>query len=250
MTKKRVVNFILIVGILILVGLGLYQVWIFESRKAMDEELRLEVVSVPEIDGKDPELSDGPYDRTIDWAKLHNINPDIVGWIYVPDTVIDYPILMGDKYEKADEFGNYSYLGSIFIDDGTDLDKDKHTILFGHNMASGQMFGHLKEYAEKAYTSSHNVAYIYTPQKTKEYALTSIFTCDKGDEVFQLDPNNDPLARMSVDELNRYMEQRCNDTFQNGKGNVLTLSTCYGRQGTSNRLTVHFSVNREKYVIN
>ncbi len=248
MRKKRIVSWILVLGIFVLIGLGLREVYLFESRRAQDNSLREQVVSVPRIEGKEPSLSDGPYDRKIDWNSLHNINPDIVGWIYVPDTVIDYPVLMGDKYEKADEFGNYSYLGSIFVDKESDLDQDNHVIVFGHNMRSGQMFGKLKEYLKEDYAKAHSTLYLYTPKRTKEYHLTSLFTCDKKDEVFQLNPTSDPLAKMSVKELNEYLEKRCNYTFETGEGNVITLSSCYGRQGTSNRLTVHFSVSREKYV--
>ena len=81
-----------------------------------------------------------PMERTIDFAALQRINPEIVGWLYVPQIGVDSPILTGQtdtEYLTKDFEGAYSPLGSIFTFAGARL-SDSQVYLFAHNMASGQ----------------------------------------------------------------------------------------------------------------
>ena len=99
-----------------------------------------------------------PMERTIDFAALQRINPEIVGWLYVPQIGVDSPILTGQtdtEYLTKDFEGAYSPLGSIFTFAGARL-SDSQVYLFAHNMASGQMFGSLKQ------------AYLYTPERVRK----------------------------------------------------------------------------------
>ena len=84
----------------------------------------------------------------IDFDKLKKLNPEIIAWIYIPGLKISYPVMhTGDnnKYLHTTYRGTYAYAGSIFMDCDNDPDfYDRHTIIYGHNMNNGTMFGRLR----------------------------------------------------------------------------------------------------------
>ena len=96
-----------------------------------------------------PEINEGPPENEISEtlillrAKLKNLretNPDVIGWISIPGTVIDYPIVQTDNndyYLDHSITGTYLKSGSIFVDYRNESDwSDKNTIIYGHNLAS------------------------------------------------------------------------------------------------------------------
>lgn len=252
---KRLINVILITAMLVLLGFGFRELGIFISAERMNESLREEVVKVPKVDEGEEKYLDpnDPFNRYIDFKTLKGINEDIVGWIYIPDSLIDYPILRGSsdqKYLYKDYTGKYSVIGSIFMFSDAELGTDDHVIFFGHNMISKQMFGGLKDYKSADYASTHMKAYIYTPDRTKECDLISTFRCYKMDEVFELNVSDE--EKKSVSEWHNSLNERSIYplSIPNTAGQIFTLSTCDGYTGTSNRLTVNFAVTKEKYILN
>ena len=85
---------------------------------------------------------------SIDWEHLKSINPDIIGWIEIKDTKINYPILQDNNslfYLKHSYDKRYNSNGSIFTTN-TNPFTDEETILYGHNMKNGSMFADLHKY--------------------------------------------------------------------------------------------------------
>lgn len=102
-----------------------------------------------------------PY-ITADYAGLRELNPDIVGWIAIPDTPISYPVMQAadnQLYLKRDSSGKKSSNGAVFLDANNSLSPlDQNTILYAHNMGQGretEMFGPLLLYKEKEYLEAH-----------------------------------------------------------------------------------------------
>ncbi|MBQ8000937.1 MAG: class B sortase [Ruminococcus sp.] len=102
-----------------------------------------------------PTLPDGtPYTETQDWVELKNINTDIKAWIHIPNTAINYPVLMSDKdgygyqyYLHRNYDGSYLYAGSIFIDYRSSQGvNSKNIITHGHKMNNGTMYHDLVNY--------------------------------------------------------------------------------------------------------
>ena len=91
----------------------------------------------------------------IDFANLQAENPDVVGWIYSPDTVINYPVMKGetnDTYLHTMLNGQYNSSGSIFMDYRNNPDLSNYvTILYGHHMKNGSMFASLHKYSDQTY---------------------------------------------------------------------------------------------------
>lgn len=180
-------------------------------------------------------------DREINWKKLHKINEDIVGWIYVPDTKIDYPIMAGDAknyYLKHNYKKEYNILGSIFLPDQMDLN-DAHLLFYGHNMKSGRMFGQLSNYSSKDYWSDHKNVYVYTPTENRNYQVFSAFSTTTKHKLYQQGyVRHTPEYEQLLDSLVSDGTYSKETSFDNGI-QTLTLSTCVGRGGFTDRYVVN-----------
>lgn len=106
----------------------------------------------------------------IDFEELRKINPDVVGWLSMKDTVIDYPVVKGkdnDYYLKHLFTGEYNTLGTLFVDfRNYDLFEDKNTIIYGHSMLNGSMFFILEEYKKQSFYDEHPEFTFVTPDKS------------------------------------------------------------------------------------
>lgn len=108
-----------------------------------------------------------PYNRQIDFTALNNLNKDVIGWIFIPGTRIDEPVLKGannDTYLRTNIYKKYMLAGTIFIDenDGKDFNDDK-TIIYGHNMTNGTRFGQISKFQNFEFFDEHPNVYIYKP---------------------------------------------------------------------------------------
>ena len=120
-------------------------------------------------------------DLTVDWSSLRAINPDIVAWIYVPGTEVNYPVVQGDDNEeylhKAFD-GSTGWLasaGTIFLDSSNDPGfSDRNSALYGHHMNDGSMFATFADFVDQDLFDSHRDIYVLTPNgnyRLKTFAL-------------------------------------------------------------------------------
>lgn len=175
------------------------------------------------------DTSEDPLMRQIDFKALKEINPDIIGWLYIPQIGVDLPVLQGENnshYLHVDFEGNASLLGSIFTwAEADEKLSDSHICLFGHNMRSGQMFGRLHEFEDPGFMGENGQLYLYTPERSKELEVTSVFKCEMSDRIFQ------------------------SGWTREESGQMVTLSTCSGYGGKSGRLVVNCRMERERLVL-
>lgn len=121
----------------------------------------------------DEEVSTESVDDTVwpdvDFEALKAINPDIVGWIYLEGTEINYPVVRGSDnsyYLNKLYDGTPNGSGSIFMDYRNEPNfVDKNNILYGHSMKNGTMFTAIKRFKNQAYYDEHPVALLMTPEK-------------------------------------------------------------------------------------
>lgn len=213
--------------ILLLLGISIYFLYLaYQEHKPFAEaKIKNESIKGAVILDDAPE---NPLDRKIDFQMLQGMNPDIVGWLYVPQIGVDAPVLKGSNdsmYLYTDFEGNYSPLGAVFTWSHADERlTDSHLCLFAHNMLSGQMFGRLKEFQNPDFEEQNPAFYLYTPERSKEVEVMSVFECEMTDEVFQ-------------------------DNWQESEVQTVTLATCTGYDVTPYRLAVNGKVVREKLVL-
>lgn len=95
-------------------------------------------------------------EKNIDWNKLKEINKDIIAWIEIPDTIINYPILKDNNlyYLKHSYNKKYNSNGSIFTTNKNPFEEFE-TLLYGHNMKNGSMFSILDKYMDEDFLYTH-----------------------------------------------------------------------------------------------
>lgn len=104
---------------------------------------------------------------SVDFDTLRETGPDIIGWLTLPDTAINYPVTQTEDneyylYHLYD--GTYNKVGCLFADYENKADfSDRNIIIYGHNMRDGSMFATLNEYDEQSYFDAHKQMYLVTP---------------------------------------------------------------------------------------
>ena len=116
----------------------------------------------------------------VDFESFQKVNPDIIGWLYCEDTVINYPVLHGadnDMYLRHLYDHTYNTAGSIFVESlNRGGFQDANTIIYGHNMHNDTMFGTLDEWGKQEYFDQHPIFWLLTPEQDYKVELLGGYT--------------------------------------------------------------------------
>jgi sortase B len=127
---------------------------------------------------------------SIDFEELQKAYPNVAGWLYCEDSVINYPIMKGsdnDYYLHHSYDGSYSSSGALFIDaENLDDFQDYNTIIYGHHMKNGSMFASLSKWAEQDYYDSHRVMWLLTPNQNYKIVLFSEYTTSAYSDTYRI----------------------------------------------------------------
>lgn len=163
--------------------------------------------------------------------ELQEKNPDIYAYIRIEDTVISYPVVLGednDFYLVHDPI-NRGYLdhGSIFADwrcNRRGIEYNRNTVLYGHHMSTGMMFAHLTKFNDEEFFRSHLI-YLYTTDGLYIYQPFSFFKTDKRHQYFRVIFDSEEDYAGFLQEM-----QNCSqfetDIQLTTADRILTLSTC------------------------
>lgn len=176
----------------------------------------------------------------INLSALREVNPDVLGWIRIPDTKIDYPLMKG---EDNDFYLHHTWdkqpnsVGSIFLEHLNSANlTDYNTIIYGHNMGNGSMFGELDNFTIQSHWEKHPYVYILTDAGVWRYEIFAFFRADVDSVTYSINPERDDTKR---EFLNLSLENSKIDTgiVPDLTDRILTLSTCSGMD-YSNRYVV------------
>lgn len=175
-----------------------------------------------------------------DLSALRQVNEDVIGWVLIPGTKINYPIVQGEDnsyYLNHLWDGRKNSCGSIFMECTESSDfTDFHTILYGHNMSDGSMFSNLHYYDYQSYLPHNPYVYVVTDSGVYRYEIYAAHTIEIDNYVYALD-----LSR--EDQKERLIEASMEKTVIDAgitpavTDRILTLSTCDG--GQSVRWVIH-----------
>ena len=159
----------------------------------------------------------------IDWNYLKSINKDIIGWIEIEGTEINYPILKDSVnlyYLKHNYLKNYNSNGSIFTLNNKPFE-DEETLIYGHNMKNGTMFSLLGNYLNEDYLYSHQNIKIYTSEKNYKGVIFSAYSIGIGTEK-----NN--ISNLNYEERISYykISSKVNVNNVDITNKIVKLSTC------------------------
>ena len=238
---KKVV-FIAVILILLAVlcfsGWQVYKIWKEYRIGEMTYE-SLEVYAVvPENTG--PKETKAPEEETtdrdesdirwpeVDFDALWEINPDVVGWLYIEGTQVNYPILQGvdnDQYLYRLITGEYNSSGSLFLEAGLAPDfSDQNNPVYGHNMKNGSMLAGITGYKNQEFYDEHPVALLVTPTGNYQVLIFSAYVLDATGDAW-----NTVFTEKTMQEwLNKLVRRSyiATDVIPTSQDRVLTLSTC------------------------
>ena len=212
---NKIIDNLTVALFIVLLLIGIYAIYdsykIGESAKLSDDILNL----IPEEDN-------------FSLDELQKINKDIIGWIKIDNTNIDYPILKGkDNSEYLDL--NYkkeaATAGSIFVDYRNDDFNDNYIVTYGHNMSSGQMYSNVKLFANKDYFDSHPTGMLYTSlgrYKIDIYAYGAVDAYKS--EVYNLIGFKNESTKNIINYFDTIVLNKRNLEFNDNK--IIILSTC------------------------
>ena len=179
--------------------------------------------------------------------ELALINPDVCAWLTIDDTHIDYPVVIGEddmEYVNKDIYGDFSLSGSIFLDSDNSRDlSDSYTLVYGHHMDNGAMFGDVVEFVNADYFDSHPTGTLYLPDAT--YSI-EIFACVQVDAFDSMIYNPKAQPQGDVSELLNYVDEIAVQSRYIGVqpgDKVIGLSTCATAE-TNGRVVIFGRLDR------
>jgi sortase B len=166
----------------------------------------------------------------VDFKALQAINPEVIGWLYCPDTKIDFPVCRAEdnKYYISHNYARESSsFGAIFADTLNRPDwSDSNTILYGHHLTDGTMFATLDKWFNQEWFDEHPTMWILTPEQDYRVELFSsyyIHAADKAYTIFQ-----GPAEEF--EEYLQYIKENSNvvrdDVELDPNAKYVMLSTC------------------------
>jgi sortase B len=230
MIKKTIWTIVLVTCLGVIIACAGYFIKLYlESRKIenLREDFSASSNNTSEEEKKAVEIP-------MDFDELKKANPDIYAWITIPEANVDYPILQSETdnsfYLTHTVNGKKSVYGSIYTENYNAKDfSDFNTVVYGHNMKNGTMFGSLKKFRDANFFNQNRYITVYMPQRILKYEIFAAVTWDNKHIL---------LSRSFESEINRitYIEdifsvrdinsQIKKDITVTEKDKIITLSTC------------------------
>lgn len=242
--KSKVLYSSLITLLVVVTVFAGCQIWKEQSEYKVGEDVYAEIGQLVEIPTKSldqdlfsdetqseiipPEPEDDTVWPEVDFAALTDINPDIVAWIYLEGTGINYPVVQGDDnsyYLKHLFTGGWNSAGCIFMDSRNNGDfSERNSIIYGHHMKNNSMFSSLDGYKKQEFHDEHPVVLILTPEQNYKLEVFSAYVANVEDSAWDL---GFTVAGYE-DWLEEVCEKSCfaSTVIPTVTDHVVTLSTC------------------------
>lgn len=187
---------------------------------------------------------------TVNHASLSAMNADYIGWLDIPGAGISYPVVLAADYWEYlyttfDKVQNNA--GSIFADYRCAGDwTSRNTILYGHRMNDGSMFGTLNQYFDSSYLGAHREIHIYVEGRLLVYEVFSVYQAVAADESYTVRFGSDEEYKAWLDGIASKSAVNTGVSLD-GVDRVLMLSTCKG--GDNDERTAVFAALKEERTI-
>lgn len=237
-----IVDLVVLCVILVLASFGIYNIWDNYQIYQQASSNRFEVYQ--------PISYDADSSKSIDerFLALQKKNPDIIGWIHVFDTHINYPMLQGktnQTYINLDPLRKFSLSGSIFLDSYTSKDFSEFSnVIYGHHMDQEKMFGDLDLYAKESYAKAHDKGNLYYEGAFHGFDVVSFVETNAYDSVIYSHYRADSTNKQKlIDYIHEKGQYQLREISTNDR--LALFSTC--ADGTDNRYIVVVKINDKAY---
>lgn len=189
----------------------------------------------------------GEGDNHLTLDELLKLNKDARGWITIDDTHIDYPIVQGESnetYLNTDVYGEFALSGSIFLDYRCSPDfSDSYSILYGHHMDNGAMFGDVAKFLFEDYFNQHQTGTLYLPDRTYKIQLFACLEVKEYDNIIY-NPFQQNIEKLNVlFEYIKAVAVQYRDIELPKDSQILGMSTC-AEAGTDGRIVLFGRLDR------
>jgi len=218
-----------------------------EAEDFYDDTAGSYVSETVDAEPADPQVQRENPPVEVDFTELVDINEDVFAWIYMADTVVNYPVLQGENnlyYLDKTYWKKYLASGSIYLDSDNERDmSDAHSIIYGHNMKNHTMFGDLSDFRDSEYLKEHPYVDLFLADGTwLRYEIFSLYRAHVDDGTFRAPLNKasnfEPFLAL-VTEQNMHADGNLQLPEVMAGDKVLTLSTCTEDSSDTERFVVH-----------
>lgn len=179
-------------------------------------------------------------------AEMKELSDDVVAWVVIDDTGVDFPIMQGEtnsQYLNINPYGEYAIGGSIFMDVRNSADfSDDYNVIYGHHMEGKTMFGTLDYFSDEEYFNSHRKGKLLTVDG-KEYEL-EVFAYGVGDvsdeELFDLD------KPFTIKDRLDYIKRTAIYYFEPTEHHYMAMTTCKKPSGTDRTFVICSIINQNE----
>lgn len=178
-----------------------YSLWDNNQILIAAENVQADMLKLkPQIDSAD--------NQTVSFEELLSVNRDVIGWLTINNTSIDFPILLGKDnltYINRDVYGNFALAGSIYLDSRNDRNfENPYSLLYGHHMADGRMFGDLDLFKEKEFFDNNSTGTLILPNQVHDLEVYAYLLVPASDDyIFEPD-----VWKGDKDKIYSYIKQK------------------------------------------
>lgn len=228
---RRAVRPCLIVIFFCVIGYGLFRLWDTHRYFVMEERIRAqmeqfkpaEITARAAQDGEDVIVNQNIVDA-------QELNPDIVGWLTMEGTGIDYPFVQtldNEYYLRRDINGEYAFAGTVFMDYRHDKTFSGFSgVIYGHNMENGTMFSDIRRYDNADFFAANQHGYLYLTHATYRLEVFAYMAVQSTDSVIYAAGTMDAFDREQFLTYVAENAHRYRDLSLTAADRLVVLSTC------------------------
>ena len=228
--KKRkgseILFWIAIILLLCVMGFSLYKIWTIAGSYMQGRHI---YTTIAKEAGAEKDAKAEKDDVEINFKKLQKKYPDVKAWLYSKGTMINYPVAQGkgdDWYLHHTLDGKWNGAGTLFIDQNNDRPfEDFLTIIYGHHMRDGSMFGSLVKYRDEEYYKKHKKLRLYTPEQKYDLVVIGVCTIPAISDMYRYDLEDDAAKEAYISLIEQISETACDD-HASAADRIVMLSTC------------------------
>lgn len=216
--------------LVVCIGIFSFCTWKYLSiTKGIQEEKKeqRELIEVSKVEEIQEDSSD---EFKIDFEELSKINSDIVAWIVIDGTNINYPIVQSNNntyYLKHSFYKKYSNYGTIYMDATANKDfTSMNTFIYGHYTANKSMFGELGNYMKQSFYDEHPYVTIYTSDKTLKAEVFSVHVDDASSDSYQMNFTTKEVFKNYIDLMKNKSVIISDVDVDSALDKIITLYSC------------------------
>lgn len=246
---KKVIYFLIIIMLIGVILISIY--FIYKELKQNKEQENTFNDLIKIVESSSDDKGNENEENNINLNKLYEINNDLVGWIKINNTNINYPVMQSKNspnyYLKRNFYKKYSSYGTPYLSEQCNIDTSINNIIYGHNMKNKKMFGTLESYKKEDFYNKHQIIIFNTLKKCLKYQIFAVFKTtvynNNGFKYYNyIDFQNEEDYNDFIDKCKTLSFYETNKKPEY-KNKLLTLSTCEYSNKNGRLVIIAYEVN-------